>query len=423
MNKTIERFGQMIDRILPSHPNLSRFLLNAGFGFTALQFRHRPDPKLPPSKQYAAVVCMNALRKGLSDSSHSAIVNLFLPCEILHTSGIHPLLAEQVSCYMGGAASEQGPLKAAEQAGIPGTECTYHRVLTGCALSGLIQKPRFIANTTMVCDANLHTFRYLAAHYQVPHFVIDTPVSDSEEAVDYVADQLRRMKKEIETLLGQHLDDEEIRRRVRMSESSLRQYQRYIAQLSERTLATNLTSEMYTVLLSHNLLGTGQASSYFQKALEDVSAAPSRKKGHRILWMHTIPNCQNSMCEIFNYSDKNQILLTDLTTDALGIEPEEDPYRSMARRLQHNVYQGDFERRGQRALQLAEQLHATGIILFAHWGCRLTAGGVSMMEQMAREAGMPLLVLDGDGCDLKNVNEGQMITKVQAFLEMMEENG
>ena len=35
-------------------------------------------------------------------------------------------------------------------------------------------------------------------------------------------------------------------------------------------------------------------------------------------------------------------------------------------------------------------------------------------------AGFPTLVLDGDGCDSGNVNDGQMVTRLQAFLELLE---
>ncbi len=46
------------------------------------------------------------------------------------------------------------------------------------------------------------------------------------------------------------------------------------------------------------------------------------------------------------------------------------------------------------------------------------------MSQMAKKAleaeGFPVLVLDGDGCDSRNVSDGQMVTRVNAFLEQLE---
>ncbi|MEA4923519.1 MAG: 2-hydroxyacyl-CoA dehydratase family protein [Eubacteriaceae bacterium] len=421
MNKTVETFGKIVEDNIDTSPGFARGLLKAGFSFTGLQFKYRPNKKLPPSKQYAASVCMDALLQPLKKPEKSAIVNIFLPCEMLHITGTKPLVAEQVSCYTAGAASEQGMLKASEGAGVPPTMCSYHRILTGAAFSGILGRPRFIANTTMVCDANINTFRFLADHYDVPHFTVDTPMSSSPEAVHYVADQLRQLKKDMEDATEVTISEEELKKRVKLSEESVKLYGECLEAMRNKYVSTDLTSEMYSILMGHSLLGTGQAKTFYRKLLEDCREAPAYRGRNRIMWMHTIPNCQNSMCDIFNYSEKNQMLVSDLTTDYLDAPTDDDPYVSMANRLQFNTFNSTFEVRGRRAIQTARQLNANGIILFTHWGCRGTAGGVRIMEDMAREEGVPLLVLDGDGCDLKNINEGQMVTRVEAFLEMLEE--
>lgn len=36
------------------------------------------------------------------------------------------------------------------------------------------------------------------------------------------------------------------------------------------------------------------------------------------------------------------------------------------------------------------------------------------------DAGVPVLILDGDGCDRRNAGDGQMMTRVEAFIEMLE---
>ena len=41
-------------------------------------------------------------------------------------------------------------------------------------------------------------------------------------------------------------------------------------------------------------------------------------------------------------------------------------------------------------------------------------------RQTLEAAGFPTLVLDGDGCDAGNANDGQMVTRLQAFLEQLE---
>ena len=49
---------------------------------------------------------------------------------------------------------------------------------------------------------------------------------------------------------------------------------------------------------------------------------------------------------------------------------------------------------------------------------RLVAAAQAKREFEA--AGFPTLLLDGDGCDSRNVTDGQMATRVGAFLELLE---
>ena len=42
-----------------------------------------------------------------------------------------------------------------------------------------------------------------------------------------------------------------------------------------------------------------------------------------------------------------------------------------------------------------------------------------MVRDAMRERGIPVLVLDGDGADVRNYSEGQTRTRLEAFIEML----
>ena len=48
-----------------------------------------------------------------------------------------------------------------------------------------------------------------------------------------------------------------------------------------------------------------------------------------------------------------------------------------------------------------------------------TLGGSRIAKKRFEEAGIPLLILDGDGCDRSHGGEGQTSTRLGAFLEML----
>ena len=77
-------------------------------------------------------------------------------------------------------------------------------------------------------------------------------------------------------------------------------------------------------------------------------------------------------------------------------------------------------RRIDRALEYARRFEVDGIIWFCHWGCKQTLGPSLLASKIFSEQGFPTLLLDGDGCDTRNVQEGQTSTRIAAFLEQLE---
>lgn len=127
------------------------------------------------------------------NGQNSAIVSLYLPCEILHSMGISTLFPEALACYLAAARSEQIFIDTAEQNFVSQTMCSYHKAFIGMVETGVLPKPDFIINTTLACDANYLSFRRAAEHYNVPQYMIDVPYNYSSGAVDYVAKQIKDM--------------------------------------------------------------------------------------------------------------------------------------------------------------------------------------------------------------------------------------
>jgi len=109
-----------------------------------------------------------------------------------------------------------------------------------------------------------------------------------------------------------------------------------------------------------------------------------------------------------------------MTYDTLIDMDPEKPYESMAKRLVYNINNGGAQRRIDAAIAYAKELRADGVIVFGQWGCKQTMGMSQLAKMALEEEGFPTLVLDGDGCDPRNVSDGQMVTRVNAFLEQLE---
>ncbi|MCI2056778.1 MAG: 2-hydroxyacyl-CoA dehydratase family protein [Oscillibacter sp.] len=422
MSDIIEQFGARIGHESVEHPAQSRRLLLAGLRAFGLKLRYRPDPRLPESRQEIAVLLNRAVVSTLAHPETAALTSVFLPCEQLHVMGIRPMCAELFSAFLNGCCAERSFAEAAESAGIAETYCSYHKILLGSAFTGLMPKPRFIVNTSLVCDANNLTFRTLSELYGIEQFYVDVPPRRDEASLSYVADQLWELTGFLEDQTGKKLEEEKLRQAMVLSKAAIDNFRSAIPLRRDHFFPGDITSEMYEIYATHNALGTKAAEHYSSQLLSDLAAAPA-PRGLRILWLHTIPNWQAPVRDAFNFTDRAQIITCDMNFESLvDIDPDK-PYESMARRLVGSTFNGGGETRIAAALDMAKAVRADGIVCFCHWGCKQTMGLSARFKQELEADGFPTLILSGDGCDRANSSDGQVATRLNAFLEMLEGRG
>ncbi len=415
----IEKFGAYIDRTAPEHPDRVRRILRAAFGVNGVAQRTITKRDLPPCRRYVAAFTNDTMLRVLAHPDRCALVSLMLPCELPDAFGVQPMCAEFYTSYLAGAAAEHSFIQRAEEEGIAETFCSYHKALLGAAWSGVLPAPACIVNTSLICDANNLTFRALADYYGVPQYYVDVPPEKDEESVTYVADQLRELCPFLTRCTGRKLDEDRLRENIARSRRTIETFRACIDAKRSVYLRNDMVSEMYEIMSTHILLGTTGAERYAQRLLRDLRAAPPTR-GLRLLWVHTMPNWLRPLQETFKYSDRWQIIAGDLNFDALEDMDPDRPYESMARRLVYSSMNGPASHRIDRAAEMCRRMDIDGVICFCHWGCKQTAGAAAQIKSGLEAAGYPTLLLNGDGCDRRNTPEGQIMTRMHAFLEMLE---
>ena len=417
-------FGGRVADLARRNPARARALLLAGYRAELLAVRPpfvRRD--LPPARRYAASEVTRLILAALADPHNAALVSLFVPCEPLFAAGVTPYSLEAISGYLMGAHCEVPFQEQAAERGVPETLCSFHRTFLGAAESGLLPRPRMIVYTSLACDGNMVTFPHLQQRYGAPCYFLDVPYEKTEDAVQDVARQLRGMVEFVQDVTGRPVTEEALRAGVARSRRSGEQFQRYLAAEAERQLPGDATGEMYAAFMSHNLLGSQAGETFFSRLAGEIAAAP-RSRARRLLWLHVIPYMQPALRTALNFSDSLFVPGCDLCYDSLLIpQDENDPYGSMARRLVYSGFNGSPDVRIARARELAAQTHADGVVLFAHWGCKSTLGATQLIKTALEADGLPTLVLDGDACCPANTGDGQLATRMQAFLELLEARG
>ena len=109
--------------------------------------------------------------------------------------------------------------------------------------------------------------------------------------------------------------------------------------------------------------------------------------------------------------------LNDITWDP--IDPE-NPFTGLARRAISIPFNGNVHRRIRHLQKLAEDYRLDGAINPCHWGCRQGTGARGLISEGLKAVGVPVLNLEVDCVDPRNFSEGQLRTRLEAFMEMLE---
>lgn len=422
MKKYIETLGRIIEKQAAVSPERARRLLTATYSWVRFSGKHQTGPDMRSAYDRMNGAVAGTIVDSYRRPKEAVMVNVFLPCELLHALGIQPMFPEGIAVYAACTSCQRFLGEAAEARGVPESFCSYHKTMLGMAESGVLPAPLMIANTTLACDANQLSFRRLAEVYQVPHTVIDVPHDCGEEAVRYVADQLRALGTQLEEQCHRKLEPQALRETVARSRQTIETYRAYLAKRGGVTLPVTMTGELCSMISTHVMLGRPESTDYVSWLLRAAEHAPdaasSDKK--RIFWMHTLPNWQDSLKDILETGGRCELAGSDMPAGALLDMDPDKPYESMARRVVCSAFNGPAYRWVEEAVRRAKEVRADGVVLFCHWGCKQALGLRQLAKQRLEEEGLPTLVLDGDGCDGRNVADGQMVTRVNAFLEQLE---
>ncbi|MCF0248133.1 MAG: 2-hydroxyacyl-CoA dehydratase [Synergistes sp.] len=419
MSSIVAKFGAYIGRLARKKPEKVRQLIIPACRAKKIQFKYFSQKRQSPARNHLSEVLIDSVLAPYLEPENSALVNFHFPCELLYAMGIHPNVSEAVSGSINAFEAEKYFVEYAENAGISETLCSYHKIMLGTVLSGVLPKPAFVANVSLVCDANSLTFPMAANHWQVPHFMVDVPLDRSPEGIAYVADQLREFKDFLEDVTGKRLQDERLKESVACTGRTIEKLARAQQLKKYHYLQNDLEGEVFEMFASHILLGTREIETYADLLCRDLERS-NKTKGLRLLWMHVIPYYITPLKKLLNFNPKCQIVTSEMNFDGyVDIDPEK-PYESMAKRLVLNAYNGSAVHRMESTLKMCRELDIDGVVYFCHWGCKQTAGASDYIKEALESAGYPVLILNGDGCNRNNSGEGQLMTRIEAFTEMLE---
>ncbi len=349
--------------------------------------------------------------------------NLLVPSELVHGSGCLPFYPEMASAVIASAGLASRFLDRAGEAGFSPDACSYHRCLLGAALEDLLPRPHAFISVNYPCDSAVLSFRYLSHLYRVPHFALEVPLIRGEKRVEFVAAEMERVAHSLASLAGR--EGRELRKGLAEAIELSNQALKYHAELERLRRETDCLLDgkdvMGYVSVLAACMGTREGARFYQTLLEEVTERGRPGEGaKRIMWMHLKPWYKHSIFDTIT-AHGARIVCEEYTHPYWKAMDPRHPFVSLAQKTAGHFLVGEAERRIAHLQAMAVAYRVQGAIHFNHWGCRQSCGAAQTIRMRFQQRGIPVLVIEGDCVDERELQEGQILTRLEAFLESLRE--
>ena len=388
------------------------------------KLREEPDSR-SPRKIYVKEIARLGSRL-YDDKNQVAWCGISVPFDLLTAMGVTSCFVEFIGAMLASTGTSDDFVEAAEQAGYAGDTCGFHRSVMGAALKGIMPIPDFLIGTTCPCSGGIAVIENLARHFQKDLFILNVPQESTNESVRYLADQIERMVEFVSQHTGKPLDKDLLRQAVNNSNLEREFFDetyRFASHIPSPTNGRLLSNVGITMALLKGLDAGVEVAREFRdefakRVEENIAGVPGER--FRLLWIQNRIQFKNPLIELLEKKYKASVVTDELNWITWDPIDPDDPFPGMAKRAISIPINGWGERRVRHLKKLAGEYHIDGAINPCNWGCRQGTGSRGLIAKGLKEIGVPVLNLEVDCVDSRNFAEGQLRTRVEAFMEMLE---
>jgi benzoyl-CoA reductase/2-hydroxyglutaryl-CoA dehydratase subunit BcrC/BadD/HgdB len=416
------------------------------------------------SDKYLNIATIKSISRAYNPKNTVAYGSLFLPYEIFHALDMAPFLPEVMGGFTGGLGIADRTLKEASSRWYTPDLCTFHRSASGAVELDIFPVPNFLICSNLACDAAQKTFYMDAKKFGLEdnYYLIDTPYDKDESSVKYLALQLEAICADICRKSGKKFDIGKFKKAIRLSNEFRKWALKAMDVRKELTIYPRYFDGLNFILPFHGLAGSEDAVNVYKNMYFELSRFLKKQKGgiikktgaggvgggrtginssnsmnagggnpgssgcnascgkvKKILWLHLKPYYNNN---IFNLLENNnyKVVFEEISNVYWPELDPEKPFESLAIKMLSHPLNGSVQNRVNAILKMVKDFNVDGVIMFAHWGCRHSNGGARIIKDSLKEQDIPMLLLDGDCLNKNNSSEGQMLTRLQGFMEIVD---
>jgi len=359
------------------------------------------------------------------------------PVEPLIAMDVIPVYPENHAAMIGASKMGEDLCEKAEDMGYPRDICSYARSDISCATInggpiGGLPKPDMLVCCNNICGTVLKWYEIQARYFDVPLFILDTPISHTEftnEAHCYVRRQFDEYIAFLEEHCGKKMDYDRLQEIGKTSIKGQRLWQSVLDTTMHKPSPMSAFDAFFHLALIVTLRGTDTVIDYYQELLDEmnqritegISAVPQERI--RLLW-DNLPIWYRTkwLSEIFASHDA--CLVADTYTSAwcgsMKYLDENNFFESMVQGYSRIYLNIGVDAMAEEIIGMVDKYSADGLVMHSNRSCKpYSLGQYDIQEIVQQRCKIPTLIIEADMVDPRSFAESQIETRIGAFMEII----
>jgi bcr-type benzoyl-CoA reductase subunit B len=359
------------------------------------------------------------------------------PVELLIAMDVIPVYPENYGAMIGASHMGVDLCEKAESMGYSRDLCSYARADIACSTVdggpiGGLPRPDMLICCNNICGTVLKWYEVQARFYNVPLFIMDTPVCHTEfsnEVRTYVKRQVEEYILFLEQICGKKLDRDRMAEVGRLSIEGQRLWQAVLDTAVHKPAPMSAFDAFFHLALIVTLRGTQIAVDYYRMLLaemntrisEGISAVPFEK--YRLLW-DNLPIWYRTRWLSEKFAARGACLVADTYTSAWCgsmkyIDPS-DFINTLAEGYSRIYLNIGVDQMADEVIAMIDKYDVQGLVMHSNRSCKPYSFGQYDIRRIIQEKrGIPTLMLEADMVDERSFSESQVETRIDAFMEML----
>jgi len=361
------------------------------------------------------------------------------PVEPLLAMDIIPVYPENHAAMIGASKMGEDLCAKAEDMGYSTDLCSYARADISCSVVkggplGGLPKPDMLICCNNICGTVLKWYEVQARFYNVPLFILDTPVCHTgytPEIAKYVRAQIDEYISFLETVTKQKFDHDKMASIGRLSIKGQKLWQKVLNTTAHKPSPMSAFDAFFFLALIVTLRGTQMAVDFYtelademkNRIQEGISIVPDEQ--HRLLW-DNLPIWYQLKWLSGKFSQHNACLVADTYTSAwCGTIQYIDENRfldSMAEAYTRIYLNIGVDKMADQIIKMIDFYDVDGFVMHSNRSCKpYSFGQLDIMRIVQEKAGIPVLMIEADMVDPRIFSQSQVETRIDAFMEIIKQ--